>query len=79
MNNESAANILVGLHYPASDIPPQARELYKINRTRILYDREAETARLVSTAQSRPQLSLGALSRKDHQDSYLTQFLGYSK
>jgi chemotaxis family two-component system sensor kinase Cph1 len=28
----------VGLYYPASDIPKQARELYKINLTRILSD-----------------------------------------
>jgi len=30
-----------GLHYPASDIPKQARELYKINLTRIIADVEA--------------------------------------
>jgi light-regulated signal transduction histidine kinase (bacteriophytochrome) len=36
-----------GLHFPASDIPKQARELYKINRVRLLYDRDQETARLV--------------------------------
>ncbi|EOR93418.1 Phytochrome, two-component sensor histidine kinase [Arcticibacter svalbardensis MN12-7] len=28
----------MGLHYPASDIPKQARELYKINLTRIIAD-----------------------------------------
>jgi light-regulated signal transduction histidine kinase (bacteriophytochrome) len=27
-----------GLHFPASDIPAQARELYKINKVRLLYD-----------------------------------------
>lgn len=36
-----------GLHFPASDIPRQARELYKINKVRLLYDREQETARIV--------------------------------
>ena len=36
-----------GLHFPASDIPKQARELYKINKVRLLYDRDQETARLV--------------------------------
>jgi light-regulated signal transduction histidine kinase (bacteriophytochrome) len=41
------ADIMTGLNFPASDIPKQARELYKINRIRILYDRDAETARLV--------------------------------
>ncbi|KAL1745398.1 phytochrome-like protein [Schizophyllum fasciatum] len=36
-----------GLHFPASDIPAQARELYAINKVRILYDREQSTARIV--------------------------------
>ena len=36
-----------GLNFPASDIPRQARELYKINKVRLLYDRDLETARLV--------------------------------
>ena len=36
-----------GLNFPASDIPKQARELYKLNKVRMLYDRDNETARLV--------------------------------
>jgi light-regulated signal transduction histidine kinase (bacteriophytochrome) len=36
-----------GLHFPASDIPKQARELYKINRVRLIYDRDLPPARLV--------------------------------
>lgn len=36
-----------GLRFPASDIPPQARELYKINKVRFLYDRTQRTSRLV--------------------------------
>ncbi|KLU92175.1 phytochrome-1 [Magnaporthiopsis poae ATCC 64411] len=36
-----------GLHFPASDIPKQARELYKLNKVRLLYDRDQPTARLV--------------------------------
>ncbi|KEF54446.1 uncharacterized protein A1O9_09613 [Exophiala aquamarina CBS 119918] len=36
-----------GLNFPASDIPKQARDLYRINRVRLLYDRDQETARLV--------------------------------
>lgn len=35
------------LQFPKSDIPAQARELYKINKVRLLYDRDQETARLV--------------------------------
>lgn len=36
-----------GLNFPASDIPKQARELYKLNKVRMLYDRDQETARLI--------------------------------
>lgn len=43
----ASRDIFRGLHFPATDIPAQARELYKINRIRILYDRDEETARLV--------------------------------
>ncbi|KUJ12195.1 uncharacterized protein LY89DRAFT_593827 [Mollisia scopiformis] len=43
----ASSDIYRGLHFPSSDIPRQARELYLINRVRILYDREQETARLV--------------------------------
>ncbi|PNY28077.1 Phytochrome-like protein cph1 [Tolypocladium capitatum] len=40
-----------GLHFPASDIPRQARELYKVNKVRLLYDRDLETARIVCRTQ----------------------------
>jgi len=36
-----------GLNFPASDIPKQARDLYRVNKVRLLYDRDLETARLV--------------------------------
>ncbi|TFK40714.1 hypothetical protein BDQ12DRAFT_697388 [Crucibulum laeve] len=36
-----------GLHFPAADIPAQARELYAINKVRLLYDRGQSTARIV--------------------------------
>lgn len=36
-----------GLHFPNTDIPAQARELYKLNTVRILYDREQSPTRLV--------------------------------
>ncbi|KAK0102733.1 Light-sensor Protein kinase [Cadophora gregata] len=45
--NISLLTSISGLNYPASDIPKQARDLYIINRIRILLDREAETSRLV--------------------------------
>lgn len=40
-----------GLHFPASDIPRQARELYKVNKVRLLYDRDQPTARMVCRSQ----------------------------
>ena len=33
--------------FPAADIPAQARELYKVNKVRLLYDRSQMTARMV--------------------------------
>jgi light-regulated signal transduction histidine kinase (bacteriophytochrome) len=40
-------DLFKGLHFPASDIPAQARELYKVNKVRLLYDRDQITSRLV--------------------------------
>ncbi|KAJ7645612.1 phytochrome-like protein [Mycena polygramma] len=36
-----------GLHFPAADIPAQARQLYAINKVRLLYNRSQSTARIV--------------------------------
>lgn len=36
-----------GHWFPSTDIPPQARELYKVNKVRFLYDRSQTTARMV--------------------------------
>ncbi|KAL7787912.1 hypothetical protein V8C37DRAFT_418740 [Trichoderma ceciliae] len=41
------ADLYKGLHFPASDIPAQARDLYKLNKVRLLYDRDLESARIV--------------------------------
>ena len=38
----------LGLHYPASDIPKQARELYKINLTRIIADVGLEPSSIIT-------------------------------
>ncbi|KAI0073479.1 hypothetical protein K474DRAFT_1603252 [Panus rudis PR-1116 ss-1] len=40
-------DIYRGLHFPATDIPAQARGLYAVNKVRLLYDRGLATARLV--------------------------------
>lgn len=37
----------LGLHYPASDIPKQARELYKHNLTRLIADVHTESAGII--------------------------------
>lgn len=47
VDKRASTDIFRGLHFPASDIPKQARDLYMINTIRILYDRDQETARLV--------------------------------
>jgi two-component system, chemotaxis family, sensor kinase Cph1 len=39
----------LGLHYPASDIPAQARELYRKNWLRLIFDGKAKPARVVPT------------------------------
>ena len=44
---QATKDLYKGLNFPASDIPKQARDLYKINKVRLLYDRDQETARLV--------------------------------
>ncbi|KAH8433819.1 putative sensor histidine kinase/response regulator [Aspergillus melleus] len=46
----TSKDLYKGLHFPATDIPKQARDLYRINKVRILYDREQVTARLVCRA-----------------------------
>ncbi|MHA4810781.1 ATP-binding protein [Flavitalea flava] len=38
----------LGFHYPASDIPQQARELYKINLTRIIADVYSESSSILT-------------------------------
>ncbi|KAJ9107618.1 hypothetical protein QFC21_001077 [Naganishia friedmannii] len=40
-------DLYMGLMFPMTDIPAQARELYRINKVRMLYDRAQTTARLV--------------------------------
>ncbi|CAL1713504.1 unnamed protein product [Somion occarium] len=40
-------DLFKGLHFPASDIPAQARSLYVLNKVRLLYDRGQATARLL--------------------------------
>lgn len=48
----------LGLHYPASDIPKQARELYKINLTRIIADVNSESSAVVTFEEDAAPLDL---------------------
>ncbi len=54
---EGIASFL-GNHFPASDIPPPARELYTRNLVRILVDRDAPTLPLIQTPDFSPSRSL---------------------
>lgn len=43
-----------GLHYPASDIPKQARELYKLNLTRLIADVNKEDSPILTFLEDKP-------------------------
>lgn len=45
---DDALEPFYGLHYPASDIPKQARELYKLNYTRIIADVNSASAAILT-------------------------------
>jgi len=47
MDPKTSLDIYRGLHFPHTDIPPQARRLYMVNKVRVLFDRTQQTARLV--------------------------------
>jgi light-regulated signal transduction histidine kinase (bacteriophytochrome) len=57
-NSDKPVHSYLGLHFPAKDIPPQARKLYQINKFRLLFDREALTARLVYRYKSESMSSI---------------------
>ena len=48
----------IGLHYPASDIPKQARELYKLNLTRLINNVENIPANIFTSPQQQSPLDL---------------------
>lgn len=47
VDSSATTDLYKGLNFPASDIPKQARDLYRVNKVRLLYNRDQETARLV--------------------------------
>lgn len=50
---DSDAESYMGIHFPSSDIPKQARDLYLNNKSRYLCDRSAPTSRLLQANRSR--------------------------
>jgi chemotaxis family two-component system sensor kinase Cph1 len=48
----------LGLHYPASDIPKQARELYKLNLTRLIADVQTTPSKITTAAGNDQPLNL---------------------
>ncbi|MES2827902.1 MAG: ATP-binding protein [Bacteroidota bacterium] len=48
----------LGLHYPASDIPKQARELYKLNVTRLIADVHSKISKITTNSSEDSQLDL---------------------
>jgi len=44
----------MGLHYPASDIPKQARQLYKLNLTRIIADVNTDASPIITFEEGQP-------------------------
>ncbi|MBC7615755.1 MAG: GAF domain-containing protein [Pedobacter sp.] len=57
-NKKDELNSLLGLHYPASDIPKQARELYKKNLTRIIADVYTTPSKVSTMANNEQPLDL---------------------
>ncbi|QJD98225.1 GAF domain-containing protein [Mucilaginibacter robiniae] len=47
-DKENSLESWIGLHYPASDIPKQARELYKLNLTRLIADVQQEPSAVIT-------------------------------
>lgn len=64
----------LGLFYPASDIPPQARQLYLINLLRVLVDVHASAVDILSLAGESQALDL-TLSRLRALSPYHIQYL----
>jgi chemotaxis family two-component system sensor kinase Cph1 len=48
----------LGLHYPASDIPKQARELYKVNLTRLIANVHTPAAAILTIAENEVPLDM---------------------
>ncbi len=55
---EEHLNSWLGLHYPATDIPEQARQLYKVNHTRLIADVDQEPSSIITSIQHPSEVPL---------------------
>lgn len=60
-NHNERLGSMLNHHFPASDIPPQVRALYRVNPLRFIADCRAEPVPLVPTLDTPVDLSAGAL------------------
>ncbi|TGO47976.1 hypothetical protein BCON_0256g00040 [Botryotinia convoluta] len=51
IDERASLDLYRGLKFPNTDIPIQARQLYALNKIRLLYDRTEKTARLMSSTE----------------------------
>ncbi|PST81579.1 histidine kinase [Pedobacter yulinensis] len=58
---EAHLDSFYGLHYPASDIPKQARALYKLNLTRLIADVHSQDAALLANTEEPLDLTFAQL------------------
>ncbi|MFW5748583.1 MAG: ATP-binding protein [Chloroflexota bacterium] len=57
-DREEYAESFLGLHYPATDIPTMARELFLLNEVRIIVDAQYTPSPIIATNASLPPLDL---------------------
>ncbi|QSZ32338.1 hypothetical protein DSL72_001912 [Monilinia vaccinii-corymbosi] len=62
IDERASLDLYRGLKFPNTDIPIQARQLYQLNKIRLLYDRTQKTARLMSSSKKYNPKSLNLSS-----------------
>nr|DAZ85349.1 TPA_exp: phytochrome-3 [Monilinia laxa] len=62
IDERASLDLYRGLKFPNTDIPIQARQLYQLNKIRLLYDRTHKTARLMSSSKNYNPKSLNLSS-----------------
>lgn len=62
IDERASLDLYRGLKFPNTDIPIQARQLYQLNKIRLLYDRTQKPARLMSSSKKHNPKSLNLSS-----------------